>query len=134
MKQGKIELRSGVWEWRLLEPGEKGGNGSPSLRLSAEGRPDEMVARVPARGLAELDVRQLAERACLRRFTTEDGTVWTAELKSPRVGLPGGYSDASMVLFWSDQRACLTTLRPRRGLGEMTVSELRDQLRLCLQT
>lgn len=136
MRQGTIELRSGLWSWRLLEPGEVEGEDAGSLRLSAvEREAEEMEARVPTESrLSDQDLRGIAEQASLRRFTAEDGTVWTAELRTAPP-MPGVYrSPSPMVMFWSANRACLTTLKPRRGLGEMTVTELRAHLAMCLSS
>lgn len=110
--------------------------GSRMLRLSREeGGPEEIVAPVePDSKLTEGAVKEIAEQAPVRRFTDDDGTVWTAEVKLPRSTAWG--SDmrmAPMILFWSDNRACLATVRPSAGLGELTTEELRSHLQSCLR-
>ncbi|HUE77998.1 MAG TPA: hypothetical protein VMM83_08660 [Longimicrobiales bacterium] len=67
-----------------------------------------------------------------RRFSDETGVVWTAELRRPRTPPIPGRVSAPMILFWSDTRACLATLRSDRGLDELTEEDLRRHLRACL--
>jgi hypothetical protein len=107
-----------------------------TLRLiREEGGPEEMVAPVERTSmLTEVAVKELAEQAPVRRFTDDEGTVWTAEVKLPRSTAWG--SDvrmAPMILFWSEKRACLATVRPSAGLGELTTEELRSHLQSCLR-
>ena len=71
------------------------------------------------------------ERAPRRLFADESGTLWTAELRRPRAKGPD-HAPSRLILFWSEARACLATLRGVEGLAELTEDDLRRHLRTCL--
>lgn len=64
-----------------------------------------------------------------RRFQDDDGAVWVAEVKRART-----MSDEAtpMILFWTESRACLASLRSRREFMELSLEELREHLHACL--
>ena len=66
-----------------------------------------------------------------RLFADEHGVLWTAELRRPSTPPPDG-ERASLLLFWSDTRACLVTLRSDRALSALSDEDLRRHLRSCL--
>lgn len=67
-----------------------------------------------------------------RRFQDDTGAVWVAEVKRPRSMSPSDENATPMILFWNDTRACLASLRSKRGFMELSVEELREHLRACL--
>ena len=74
--------------------------------------------------------RSQPERDPRRLFADDQGVLWTAELRRPRV--TGEGPGAPLILFWSDTRACMATLRNSRPIAELTEDELRRHLRACL--
>lgn len=72
------------------------------------------------------------ERSPRRLFADDAGVLWTAELRRPRLPTGRGDAPAPLILFWSETRACLATLREGRGLAELSEDELRRHLRSCL--
>ena len=72
------------------------------------------------------------ERAPRRLFADEAGVLWTAELRKPRVASTAGREPTPLILFWSDTRACLATLRTHQPLAELTEEDLRRHLHTCL--
>ena len=42
------------------------------------------------------------------------------------------HAPSRLILFWSEARACLATLRGVEGLAELTEDDLRRHLRTCL--
>ncbi|HSH44224.1 MAG TPA: hypothetical protein VK966_00075 [Longimicrobiales bacterium] len=65
-----------------------------------------------------------------RRFQDEQGDVWVAEVKRPRTMVEDG--STPMILFWTETRACLASLRSNRPFMELSLEELREHLRVCL--
>jgi hypothetical protein len=80
---------------------------------------------------AEADRIGGVEHAPRRLFADESGTLWTAELRRPRAKGPD-HAPSRLILFWSEARACLATLRGVDGLAELTEDDLRRHLRTCL--
>lgn len=66
-----------------------------------------------------------------RLFADEEGVLWTAEMRRPRLATTGGPS-SPLILFWSDTRACMATVRHGRPITELSEDELRGHLRACL--
>lgn len=81
----------------------------------------ERAERAPAQG----------GREPRRLFADEEGVLWTAELRRPRIAADGSQL-SPLILFWSDTRACLATLRSSRPITELSEEELRRHLRACL--
>lgn len=72
------------------------------------------------------------ERSARRLFADENGVLWTAELRRPRLATDPGRTGGPLILFWSETRACLGSVRNSRPLAELTEDDLRLHLRACL--
>lgn len=72
------------------------------------------------------------ERSARRLFADEDGVLWTAELRRPRLAADPARTGGPLILFWSETRACLASVRNSRPLAELTDEDLRLYLRACL--
>lgn len=93
-----------------------------AIRSEGMARGDDGAARA----------RERQERGPRRLFADEEGVLWTAEVRRPRFSGPDGEPGAPLILFWSDTRACLATLRRAQPIAELTEDELRGHLRACL--
>lgn len=74
------------------------------------------------------------DRSPRRLFADDAGVLWTAELRRPRAAAGGGETAAPLILFWSETRACLATLRGGAAITELTEEDLRRHLRACLSS
>ena len=72
------------------------------------------------------------DRGPRRLFADASGVLWTAELRRPRVPGLGGQSPAPVILFWSETRACLATLRSHQPIADLSEDDLRRHLQACL--
>lgn len=72
------------------------------------------------------------DRSPRRLFADEAGVLWTAELRRPRQERWPDKAATPLILFWSETRACLATLREASGLRDLSEEELRRHLRTCL--
>lgn len=75
--------------------------------------------------------RGRAGRTPRRLFADDDGVLWTAELRRPaRSG--SAANGGRLILFWSEDRACITTLKEPTPIADLSEEELRRHLRTCL--
>ena len=73
-----------------------------------------------------------ADGPARRLFADENGTLWTAELRRPRLATDPARTAGPLILFWSETRACLASVRNSRPLSDLTEDDLRLHLRACL--
>lgn len=129
---GSIELRSGIWHWRLRQ---EGGGRRLHLVAPADER-NEMVVPVPSGwdDFSQQAVLRLATAATERKFPTEDGQTWTVLVRPAGPGPAAGRPPSAMILFHCNGRACLSTRGPHAPLGQLTHEELLRQLETCLES
>lgn len=72
------------------------------------------------------------ERSARRLFADENGVLWTAELRRPRLAADPARTGGPLILFWSETRACLASVRNSRPLSDLSEDDLRVHLRACL--
>lgn len=72
------------------------------------------------------------DRSARRLFADENGVLWTAELRRPRHPTDPARTGGPLILFWSETRACLASVRNSRPLSDLTEDDLRLHLRACL--
>lgn len=72
------------------------------------------------------------ERTPRRLFADDAGVLWTAELRRPRLPAMPGHPTSPLILFWSDSRACLATVRSTVPLSDLSEEDLRRHLQACL--
>ena len=90
------------------------------------------VTRTAARNETARGGGDTAERSARRLFADENGVLWTAELRRPRLAADPARTAGPLILFWSETRACLASVRNSRPLSDLTEDDLRLHLRACL--
>ncbi|MFC1662348.1 hypothetical protein ACFL3S_13000 [Gemmatimonadota bacterium] len=131
--KGEITLRSGVWEWGLVELREGGTNTLEAryfaFRLKGH-RGSIMRLKIPGSG--EIDDRVLSSGARhpdVRELKLPEGEIWTF-FERPRAGIamgvPPGYRDPPYeTIFRSDHGGFGRGFLPEDcGLGQATDEEL----------